>query len=111
MAIVIPVDEVVSIPAKQAVVADKLWVTQLVILTPTPGGPTQAILEYRPWAGEGTDPIGQDADGNDVAKRVVLNNVFEVAAKVPQIGFAMQAILNAVPAFIKEARAAGREGL
>ncbi len=99
MAIELPPEEVITIPPKEAVVADKLWMTQLLIRTPGPDDANSLVLEYQPWTGAG-EPIRRTANGNDTTKVIQVTDVFTVAAEVPEMAQAMGAILAAIPALI-----------
>mgnify|MGYP000013403926 CR=1 FL=1 len=109
MPIELPQDEVVTIPPSEPVVADKLWMTQLVIRTPGPTDANSLILEYQPWTGGVDAPIRRKADGSDTTKTISLSNVFTVAAEVPEMAQAMGAILATIPALLSYLKAKAKE--
>ena len=100
MAIDLPEGEAVTIAPQPAIVATKLWMTQLVIRTPGPADPNSLLLEYQPWAGGVEAPIRRNG-GADTTKSIIIEDVFGVAEKVPEMAVAMQAILQAIPALLQ----------
>lgn len=100
MPIELPQDEVVTIPPTEPVVADKLWMTQLIIRTPGPTDANSLLLEYQPWTGGVDAPVRRKADGTDTTKTISISDVFTVAAEVPEMAQAMGAILQAIPALL-----------
>lgn len=105
MPIELPQDEVVTIPPTEPVVADKLWMTQLIIRTPGPTDANSLILEYQPWTGGVDAPVRRKADGTDTTKTISISDVFTVSAEVPEMAQAMGAILAAVPALLSYVKA------
>jgi hypothetical protein len=100
MPIELPEDEVVTIPPTPEVVADKLWMTQLIIRTPGPIDPNSLVLEYQPWTGGVESPIRRTGDGTDTTKTISISDLFTVVAEVPEMALAMEAILAAIPALL-----------
>jgi len=105
MPIELPEDQVVTIPPSEPVVADKLWMTQLIIRTPGPTDSNSLILEYQPWTGGADAPVRRKADGSDTTKVISISDVFTVAAEVPEMAQAMGAILAAIPALLAYVKA------
>jgi len=109
MPIELPEEEKITVPAKPAEVGDKLWMTSLLIRTPGPRDDNSLVLEYQPWPGGTADPIRR-LDTEDTTRQIVIEDVFVVAAKVPEMGKAMQAIIDAIPALLAYAKQEREKG-
>ena len=93
-------EEIVTIQATSAVVADKLWIRQIIINTPGPTQEGSVMLEYGPWTGGLTagSVIWRDDAGNDTVRRIQINDLYAAKTQCPELQNVYDAIVNGIPA-------------
>lgn len=97
MALELNQEDILTIPAKNAVVLDKLWIKQIIIQTPSPLKEGSIVLEYGPWDGDMQhDAVWRNTSGEDVTKRIQLSTLYASMMEVPELYAAFNAILDAV---------------
>jgi hypothetical protein len=97
MALELNQEDILTIPAKEAVVLDKLWIKQIIIQTPSPLTEGSVVLEYGPWDGNMQhDAVWRNASGEDVTKRIQLSTLYASMMEVPELNAAFNAILDTV---------------
>ena len=91
--------EPIVIPVKEETVLTKAWFRQIIINTPGPIHPASIVAEYGPWSGDvSKDAVWRDGQGNDLAERLVIDDLWAYRAAVPELNAAYQAIITAIPA-------------
>lgn len=97
MAIDLDQKDIVTLPAKEEVTLDKLWIKQILIHTPSPLSEGHVRLEYGPWSGDPTqDAVWRNDKGEDMTKYIYLNDLFATLSQIPELNTAFNAIVNAV---------------
>lgn len=97
MALDLKEDEKLILPAQQEVVLDKLWIRQIIINTPSPLAEGSVRIEYGPWSGDmSKDAVWRDINGNDTAKFLQLNDLYQTMIQCPELKTAFDAILAAM---------------
>ena len=84
-----------AVPEKQL---PALWFRQFIMNIPSPTMPAPMTCEYGPWSGDLTeDPVWRDRNGNDLAKQLVIPDIWAMRAAVPSFDAAYRAFLTAIP--------------
>ena len=84
-----------AVPEKQL---PALWFRQFIMNIPSPTMPAPMTCEYGPWSGDPTeDPVWRDRNGNDLAKQLVIPDIWAMRAAVPSFDAAYRAFLTAIP--------------
>lgn len=97
MAIDLDEKDVVTFPAKEEVILDKLWIRQILIQTPSPLAEGQVRLDYGPWSGNmQDDAVWRNDKGEDMTKYITLNELYATLSQIPELNTAFNAILDAV---------------
>lgn len=97
MAIDLDQKDVVTLPAKEEVILDKLWIRQILIQTPSPLAEGQVRLDYGPWSGNmQDDAVWRNDKGEDMTKYITLNELYATLSQIPELNTAFNAILDAV---------------
>lgn len=93
--ILIPLQEMVILPAKAEVVAPLKWLTAIAITTPAPGQPGVLVIEYRPMTETG-QIIYTDVQGRDTKQVIHVSDLYALKDTVPELAAAFAAVLLAV---------------
>ena len=84
-----------AVPEKQL---PALWFRQFIMNIPSPTLTAPMSCEYGPWSGDPTeDPVWRDRQGNDLAKQLVIPDIWAMRAAVPSFDAAYRAFLTAIP--------------
>ena len=84
-----------AVPEKQL---PALWFRQFIMNIPSPTMAAPMVAEYGPWSGDPTeDPVWRDRQGNDLAKQLVIPDIWAMRAAVPSFDAAYKAFLLAIP--------------
>lgn len=90
--------EPVVIPAVPEKQLPALWFRQFIMNIPSPTMPAPMSCEYGPWSGDPTEgPVWRDRQGNDLAKQLVIPDIWTMRAAVPSFDAAYRAFLTAIP--------------
>lgn len=83
------------IPPREAVVAELMWITSIVISCPGPDQEASLRMEYVPMTEDGR-LVMADLEGNSLVRQVHTPTLYEDITKVPELAQAFGAILAAV---------------
>jgi hypothetical protein len=86
------------IPAIPAKTLPSLWFRQFIMNIPSPTMAAPMTCEYGPWSGDPIeDPVWRDGQGNDLAQRLVIPDIWTMRAAVPSFDAAYRAFITAIP--------------
>lgn len=90
--------EPVVIPAVPQKELPALWFRQFIMNIPSPTLPAPMTCEYGPWSGNPSeDPVWRDSEGNDLARALVIPDIWAMRQAVPSFNAAYVAFIAAVP--------------
>jgi hypothetical protein len=95
----LPSGEELLIPPREAVVANRTWISSIVIRTPSPLQEGSIVLEYHPWTGDRKDhPIRFTPDGKETTKVVELPRMYAALPGCPALKKIFDTLLENIEA-------------
>lgn len=90
--------EPVVIPAVPEAQLASLWFRQFIMNIPSPTQAAPMVCEYGPWSGNPSeDPVWRDRAGNDLARQLVIPDIWAMRAALPSFDAAYVAFIAAIP--------------
>lgn len=88
-------DEIVTLPAREPVLADLKWIKAITIVCPSPTEEGRVQIEYVPMSREGV-LVEKDDAGKSTVRTVGTNTLYADKEKVPELAAAFAAFLACI---------------